>query len=212
MKRKGILTVFSGFSGSGKGTVMKRLLEQYPQHYALSVSCTSRKPRPGEREGVEYFFKTREAFQKMIAEDQFLEYARYVDNYYGTPAEYVKEQLASGRDVILEIELQGALQIKKRIPETLMIFLTPPSAGILEQRLRGRGTEEDAVIRARLGRAAEEARGIEQYDYLIINDDLELCVEQVHQLIQSQHARTDLQQEFVAQIRGEVNRFLDKND
>ena len=136
MKRKGILTVISGFSGAGKGTVMKRLLEKYPEEYALSISCTSRSPRPGEQDGREYFFKTNEEFEQMIAEDAFLEHAKYVDHYYGTPAAYVKEQMDAGRNVILEIELQGALQIRNKLPETILMFLMPPSADELENRLR----------------------------------------------------------------------------
>lgn len=208
MKRKGILTVISGFSGAGKGTVMKRLLEKYPEEYALSISCTSRSPRPGEQDGREYFFKTNEEFEKMIAEDAFLEHAKYVDHYYGTPAAYVKEQMDAGRNVILEIELQGALQIRNKLPETILMFLMPPSADELENRLRGRGTETDEVIRARLRRAVEESRSMEQYDYLVVNDNLETCVEEVHHLIQSQRMRTSECMDLITDMQEGVKKFL----
>ena len=208
MKRKGILTVISGFSGAGKGTVMKRLLEKYPEEYALSISCTSRSPRPGEQDGREYFFKTNEEFEQMIAEDAFLEHAKYVDHYYGTPAAYVKEQMDAGRNVILEIELQGALQIRNKLPETILMFLMPPSADELENRLRGRGTETDEVIRARLRRAVEESRSMEQYDYLVVNDDLETCGEEVHHLIQSQRMRTSECMDLITDMQEGVKKFL----
>ena len=135
---KGILVVVSGFSGAGKGTVMKRLMEKYDD-YALSVSATTRKPRPGEEDGREYFFRTRDEFEKLIEEDALLEYARYVENYYGTPRSYVEEQLQAGRNVILEIEIQGAMKIKEKIPEALLVFVTPPTVEELERRLTGRG-------------------------------------------------------------------------
>ena len=142
---KGILVVVSGFSGAGKGTVMKRLMEKYDD-YALSVSATTRKPRPGEEDGREYFFRTRDEFEKLIEEDALLEYAQYVENYYGTPRSYVEEQLQAGRNVILEIEIQGAMKIKKKIPEALLVFVTPPTVEELERRLTGRGTETAQVI------------------------------------------------------------------
>ena len=137
MREKGILIVVSGFSGSGKGTIMKELLKQY-DNYALSISATTRNPRPGEEDGREYFFKTVEDFEKMIAKEELIEYARYVDNYYGTPRAYVEEQLEAGKDVILEIEIQGALKVKEKFPDTLLLFVTPPSAEELKSRLVGR--------------------------------------------------------------------------
>ena len=187
---KGILVVVSGFSGAGKGTVMKRLMEKYDD-YALSVSATTRKPRPGEEDGREYFFRTRDEFEKLIEEDALLEYAQYVENYYGTPRSYVEEQLQAGRNVILEIEIQGAMKIKKKIPEALLVFVTPPTVEELERRLTGRGTETAQVIADRLARAGEEAKGMDQYDYILVNDDLDTCVEELHHLIQSQHARSE---------------------
>ena len=138
-KEKGILTVLSGFSGAGKGTVLRRLLEKY-DNYALSISATTRGPREGEENGREYFFKTREEFEKMIAKDELIEYAMYVNNYYGTPKAYVQEQLAEGKDVILEIEVQGALKVKEKFPDTPLIFITPPTASELKRRLTDRGT------------------------------------------------------------------------
>ena len=203
MDRKGILVVVSGFSGSGKGTLMKALVEKYHQ-YALSISATTRQPSPGEENGREYFFVTREAFLKMAEENALIEYAQYVENYYGTPREYVEKQLASGRDVILEIEIQGALRIKEQYPDALLLFVTPPSAEELKRRLTNRGTESAEVIEARLKRAAEEAEGVEAYDYIVVNDDLEACTERLHQLIEAQHSRTSLQKEFLNRIRAEL--------
>ena len=153
---KGILVVVSGFSGAGKGTVMKRLLEKYDD-YALSVSVTTRAPRPGEEDGIAYFFRSREEFEQLIREDALIEYAQYVENYYGTPRSYVEEQLSAGRNVILEIEIQGAMKVKEKIPEALLVFVTPPTVAELEKRLKGRGTETDQVIADRLARAGEEA-------------------------------------------------------
>ena len=203
MIRQGILIVVSGFSGAGKGTVMKSLIDRYDS-YALSVSATTRQPRPGEAEGKAYFFKTRDEFEQMIADGSLIEYAQYVENYYGTPREYVEKQLASGRDVILEIEIQGALRIKEQYPDALLLFVTPPSAEELKRRLTNRGTESAEVIEGRLKRAAEEAEGVEAYDYIVVNDELEACTERLHQLIEAQHSRTSLQKEFLNRIRAEL--------
>lgn len=206
MNRKGILLVVSGFSGAGKGTLMKELLSRY-DNYALSISATTRNPREGEVDGREYFFRTREEFEKMIAEDALIEHACYVGNYYGTPRAYVEEQLSLGKDVILEIEIQGALQIKKRFPDTLLLFVSPPDAATLKNRLVGRGTETMEVIENRLARATEEANGIEQYDYFIINDDLDACVRQVHEIIQGEHSRVFRNLELITEIRSELKTF-----
>ncbi len=197
---KGILVVVSGFSGAGKGTVMKRLLEKY-KDYALSVSATTRNPREGEVDGREYFFRTKEEFEKLIEEDALIEYAQYVGNYYGTPRSYVEEQLSQGKNVILEIEIQGAMKVKEKIPEALLVFVTPPTVEELKKRLVGRGTETEDVIADRLARAAEEAEGMGEYDYILVNDDLEECVENLHQIIRSEHARTVRNTEFVEEIK-----------
>ena len=140
MSQQGILTIISGFSGSGKGTIVRELMAQHPDEFALSISATTRAPREGEKEGVSYFFKSREAFEQMILQDELLEYAQYVDNYYGTPRAYVDRQLAAGKNVILEIEVQGAMKIREKYPDTLLLFVTPPSAEELKQRLVGRDT------------------------------------------------------------------------
>ncbi len=200
---KGCLTIISGFSGAGKGTVVKALMAKY-DCYALSISATTRNPREGEVNGREYFFKTKEEFETMIREDALYEYAQYVSNYYGTPKAYVQEQLAAGKDVILEIEVQGALAVKAKNPEALLIFITPPSAEELRRRLIGRGTETMEVINNRMKRAAEEAVHMEKYDYLILNDALDVCVEDVHRLIQSQHHRMEENLDIAAKITKEL--------
>ena len=206
MKHKGILIVVSGFSGAGKGTLMKQLVHAY-DNYALSVSMTTRKPRPGEQEGREYFFVNREEFEEKITNNGLVEYAQYCDNYYGTPREYVEKQLEKGKDVILEIEIQGALKIKEKFPTALLLFVMPPSAAELKKRLEGRGTESLEVIKKRLMRASEEAEGIENYDYIVINDKLEECVSQMHYLIQAAHFSPSRNEEFIENMRKELEAF-----
>ena len=206
MGREGILSVVSGFSGAGKGTIMKELLSRYEQ-YALSVSATTRKPRPGEEEGKEYFFKSREEFEQMIADDALIEHARYVDNYYGTPKAYVEEQLARGRDVILEIEIQGARKIKKRFPEAVLLFVTTKDAQTLKERLLGRKTETPEVIEQRLARAVQESEGIEEYDYLVVNDELNVCVAEIHSIIESEHRKIKYNMELINSVREELRNF-----
>lgn len=203
MNRKGILIVVSGFSGVGKGTLMKCLTERYG-HYALSISATTRPPRKGEEDGREYFFKTKEEFEQLIKEERLIEYACYCGNYYGTPCDYVEDQMEQGRDVILEIELQGALKVRQKYPEALLLFVMPPDAQTLLSRLQTRGTETEDVIRARLERAVEESQDVEKYDYMIINDDLEQSVEKLHSLIESQHYKMSRNLDFVGQIRKEI--------
>ena len=204
---KGVLTVVSGFSGAGKGTVMKRLIQKYDD-YALSISVTTRKPREGERDGIEYFFKTKEEVETMIENDEFLEYARYVDNYYGTPRFYVEEMLAKGKNVILEIEIQGAMQIKAKNPEAVLVFVTPPSFEELRNRLVGRGTETADVIESRLRRASEEAEGMLSYDYILVNDQVEDCVDRLHQIILSERAKAQRNEEFINTIQQEARIFM----
>lgn len=213
---KGILVVVSGFSGSGKGTLMNGLMETYGKDYALSVSATTRAPRPGEEHGKHYFFVSTEEFEEMIAKEELVEYAKYVSNYYGTPKKYVEEQLSAGKNVILEIEIQGALKIKEKFPDTVLMFVTAPDATILKNRLVGRGTEEQDVIDARLSRAYEESLGMEEYDYLVINDDLQACIdcvndiisnERKHQKEQNADHRISANIEFINNMRKELLSF-----
>lgn len=203
MEQKGILIVISGFSGAGKGTLVKELLRKYDD-YALSISMTTRMPRPGEREGVEYFFTDTAHFEEAIRQNGLIEYASYCGNYYGTPRTYVEEQLEAGRNVILEIEIQGALKVKERFPSSLLIFLTPPNVDELKRRLEGRGTEDARVIGERLARAVEESEGIEAYDYIVVNDKLEECVEEVRYLVDAARRAPVRREEFIREIREEL--------
>ena len=193
-KKKGILIVVSGFSGAGKGTIMNQLMKEYPDTYALSISATTRSPRPGEVHGKEYFFLSEKEFEDMIESGALLEYAQYVDHYYGTPKSYVQQQLEAGKDVILEIEIQGALKVKKANPDALLLFVTPPSAKELKRRLAGRGTEE-------------EAQGVEDYDYLVVNGDLEEAVQKVHTMIQNEHDRVARNHTLIETIKAELQCF-----
>ncbi|MCM1155623.1 MAG: guanylate kinase [Roseburia sp.] len=203
MRHRGILIVVSGFSGAGKGTLMKKLVAEY-EDYALSISATTRDPRPGEQDGREYFFLDKAAFEKKIAAGGFIEHACYCDNYYGTPRDYVESQLAAGKDVILEIEIQGALQIRKEYPTALLLFVMPPDAKELKRRLMGRGTETQEVIVKRLERAVEEAEGIEEYDYIVVNDDLDVCVKELHEIIVAAHNTPFRNEEFIENIKTEL--------
>ena len=203
MKQQGILAVVSGFSGAGKGTIMKALLNKY-DNYALSISATTRNPREGEEHGREYFFLTTEQFEDMIEKDQFIEYAQYVKNYYGTPRSYVEEKMAEGKDVILEIEIQGALKVKEKFPETLLVFVVPPTAEDLKNRLVGRGTETPEVIEERMKRALEESEEMDSYDYILVNDTVEKAVEDLHNLIQSQHMLARCNAERIGKMKEEL--------
>ena len=209
MQHQGILAVISGFSGAGKGTVMKALLEQYDS-YALSVSATTREPRPGEANGREYFFVSEQEFTSMIEKGDLIEYARYVNHYYGTPKAYVESMLAAGKDVLLEIEIQGALKVKQQFPEALLVFIVPPSAAELKNRLLSRGTESEDVIEKRLSRAAEEAEGMSSYDYILVNDTVEDCTARLHGLIQSQHYKTSANQKLIVQMEQELKELTSK--
>ena len=216
MKHKGKLVVISGFSGAGKGTLMKALMKEYGDSYALSVSATTRNPRPGEMDGVDYFFVTKDKFEQMIAEDALIEYAQYVGNYYGTPKEYVQQQLDLGKNVILEIEIQGALKIKEKFPDTVLMFVTAPNANELKNRLVGRGTETPEVIAARLSRACEESMGMEKYDYLVINDTIENGISLIDRLICDERSgnkennrahRVSANIDFINKMREELSGF-----
>jgi guanylate kinase len=172
VKRRGLLLVVSGPSGSGKGTVLSSLFERRNNLF-YSVSATTRSPRPGEIDGREYYFLTRQEFERKIDDGGMLEHACYCDNYYGTPRSAVEEQCNNGIDVILEIEVQGAMQVKKAWPDCVTIFIEPPSPQELERRLRGRGTESDEVIKNRLNTAMQEINHVREYDYIVVNDEVE---------------------------------------
>jgi guanylate kinase len=208
MTSRGILIVVSGFSGAGKGTIINELLKRYQEKYSLSISATTRKPRSGEVCGRDYFFKEIEEFEKMIAENQLIEYARYVGNYYGTPRDFVEKQLELGKDVILEIEIQGALQVKERYPEALLLFVTPPSIRSLQERLVRRGTETKDVIQSRMEQAVAESKVMIKYDYIIVNDILDTCVEKVHKIVSGEHFRAFRNQEFIDKIESELINIL----
>ena len=203
MKNKGLLLVISGFSGAGKGTVMKEIIKKYDD-YALSISATTRLPREGEVDGREYFFKTVEQFKQMINENKLIEYANYVGNYYGTPKEYVENHLEAGKNVILEIEIQGALNIKKLYPDAVLMFIMPPDAKELENRLRGRGTEDEKTVHARLMRAAEEAEGVEAYDYIVVNDDVTKCAERINDIVICEKSKASNNLDVINNIRREL--------
>ena len=204
LNKRGILIVVSGFSGAGKGTVMKRLMEKYSEAYALSVSMTTRGPRTGEIDGVHYFFVSREQFEQNIAKDGFVEHAQYCGNYYGTPRAYVEKQLSEGKNVILEIEIQGALLVKEKYPETLLLFVTPPSAEELKRRLVGRGTETMEQIDARMKRAIDEAPIMDKYDYIVLNDEVEKCVDKIHELVNSAKHSAGRNREFIEMMKKEL--------
>lgn len=202
MGKKGSLLVLSGFSGVGKGTVAKRLVEKYG--YSLSVSATTRAPREGEVHGKEYFFKSEEEFKNLIDYNGFIEYARYVENYYGTPRKFVEDELAAGHNVILEIEVQGAFHIKRQYEDALLIFITAPSAAAIKERLIGRGTESEEVIHKRMERAKEESKDMAKYDYIVINDDLEECVDRVHGIVQAKECLLKNNIEFIETTKKEL--------
>lgn len=190
-KERGLLIVLSGPSGVGKGTVCRVLREEENNNLQYSVSATTRKPREGEVEGVHYFFKTREQFEHMIEHKQLLEHAEFVGNYYGTPVEWVRETLESGKDVILEIEVQGAFQVKERFPEAVFLFLAPPSLQELRNRLVGRGTESEDVIKQRLLVAREEIELMDAYDYVVTNDEVDKAIDRIKAIVTAEHCKRE---------------------
>ena len=202
-KKKGKIVIISGFSGVGKGTVVKELMKNF-DHYALSVSMTTRNPRDGEEHGVNYYFVTNEVFEKMIKEDGFLEHAGYVDHYYGTPRAFVEENIANGTDVILEIEVQGAMQIKKDHPESVLIFVTTPSAREMARRLIGRKTETKEQILGRFKKAVIEADEMKQYDYIVINDDLDECVQELNRIVETEKGGVKYDPSFKEKFKSEL--------
>lgn len=204
IKERGLLIVLSGPSGVGKGTVRKELFSQPDTNYEYSISMTTRKPREGEVDGVDYFFKEREGFEKLIEEGKLLEHAEYVGNYYGTPIDYVNETLDAGRDVFLEIEVQGATQIREKAPHALFIFLAPPSLSELQDRLIGRGTESQEVIQNRIAAANEELEMMNLYDYVVENDEVELACERINAIILAEHCRRErVEKQYLAMLKGE---------
>lgn len=207
MKDKGMIVVLSGFSGAGKGTIMKHLLQEHPGEFYLSISATTRKKRQGEEDGREYFFKTREEFDDMIRQDRLLEYATFNGNSYGTPRDYVEKLVEEGKDVLLEIEIQGALQVKKLYPEALLLFVMTPTADELKARLVGRGTETEEVIAQRLAISGKESSYMPGYDYLVVNDDIDRSVELVYSIISCEHYRTSRNIEKIKEMQKELKKF-----
>lgn len=196
MNKRGKLFIVSGFAGTGKSTITKGLVKNY-DCYELSISATTRPARGNEQHGREYFFLSKEEFEGLIEAEGFLEHAIYLDHHYGTPKEWVNSRLEEGKDVILEIEMQGALQIKANIPDCLLIFLLPPSIEELEKRLINRGTETSEQIANRIRRAKEEVDYIQHYDYIVINEDVEKTIEIVHNIVQSEKYKVNCNLDFV---------------
>ncbi len=202
MEKKGLLIVISGFSGAGKGTIVKRLVDRFG--YSLSVSCTTRAPRPGEVDGKDYHFKTKEEFENLIDYNGFIEYAQYVDNYYGTPRAFVEQEMAKGNNVILEIEVQGAMNIKNQYPEAVLMFVTAPSAAVLKERLVGRGSEDLKTVQKRMKQAVVESNSMSVYDYIVINDDLEACVDSIQGIIKAEASKSSHNAGFIEHIKREL--------
>ena len=200
--KKGILVVFSGPSGAGKGTVLGEYFKNNPEA-VYSISATTRRPRPGERDGVDYHFISREKFEEMIQRDEVIEYAVYNGNYYGSPAEPIRRHLEEGRDVILEIEVKGAAQVRKKFPQAVSVFVLPPSFAELRRRLTGRGTETDEEIRGRLETARREVAMAPEYDYIVVNDQVERAARCLGEIIRAAKCVPRFNQELVAQILGE---------
>lgn len=191
MQEKGLLIVLSGPSGVGKGTVRKAVFSQENTAFEYSISMTTRAPRQGEVNGVDYFFKTREEFEELIKQGKLLEYAEFVGNYYGTPVDYVQETLNKGKDVFLEIEVEGAKQVREKFPDGLFIFLVPPSLSELKNRIVTRGTESEDVINDRMRVAKEEIEMMHLYDYVVENDKIELAVERINAIVIAEHLRRE---------------------
>ena len=200
---KGRIIIISGFSGTGKGTIVNKLLDS-SDDYEISISATTRAMRQGEVEGKSYFFVTKEKFEDMISKDELLEYACYVNNYYGTPKKYVFDELEKGKNVILEIEVQGALQVKKIYNEAMLIFILPPSAKALYDRLKSRNTETDEMIKNRLTRSLEEISFINQYDLVVVNDDLNECVKKIKSVVENNATIDDTEKETINNI---INKY-----
>lgn len=203
MSKEGLMCVVSGFSGSGKGTIMEELTKRY-DNYAVSISATTRNPRDGEKEGVSYFYKTKDEFEKLIAENALYEYNNYQGNYYGTLRTYVDDLRKKGKDVICEIDVNGAMHIREQFPDTVLIFVTPPSAEELKRRLVNRGTEEKEKINGRLRQAVEESRYMDRYDHILINDRLDTCVEDLNRILVMEHMRPSRQKDFIKSLQNDL--------
>ncbi len=191
MSERGLLIVLSGPSGVGKGTVRKAIFESEGNEFEYSISMTTRKMREGEVEGLDYFFRSREEFEALIQAGKMLEHAEYVGNYYGTPLDYVNQTLNEGKDVFLEIEVQGAMKVKEKVPDGVFIFLTPPDFDELKSRIVNRGTDDMSVIDERMKVAREEVEMMRHYDYAVVNDKVELAVDRIKKIIESEHYRVD---------------------
>ncbi|MBN2504216.1 MAG: guanylate kinase [Bacilli bacterium] len=191
LNERGLLVVISGPSGVGKGTIRKALFEMPDNNFCYSVSMTTRKPREGEVDGVDYFFVSREEFERRIKQKQFLEYAEFVGEYYGTPLEYVEKKLSEGKEVIIEIEVQGALQVREKMPEAVFVFIVPPSKQVLYDRLMKRGTEQTKDIEKRIDKAEREYHLAYKYDYIVVNDDVYNAADRIYAIIRAEHAKTE---------------------
>ena len=207
MHHKGILIVMSGFSGAGKGTIVKEMLNRYKDEYKLSISATTRQPRVGEVDGESYFFLTKDKFESMIDNDGFVEWAEYVGNYYGTPKKWVDEQLEAGNKIILEIEMQGALKVRQRFKDALLLFITPPDYVTLKERLINRGTEDMETVQNRLKRAVKETEYIEQYNHVIVNNDVIEAAEEIHDIVCREVKKRHMHEEFIENFINQYNTY-----
>ena len=203
MRKKGLLIVISGPSGAGKGTICTEWLRRHPET-VLSVSVTTRPPRPGEKDGINYFFRTPEEFKKMTEENEFLEYAEVYGHYYGTPKKYVQKHLMAGQDVILEIDIQGAIQVKDRFEKGVFLFVVPPTMDELKKRITKRGTEGRDVILKRFHCAFEEINFVKRYNYIIVNDTVEEAVQKMEAILLAEKCRVDRNEELILQIQGGI--------
>lgn len=206
---RGLLIVLSGPSGVGKGTVRAAVFDRKDHNYVYSVSATTRRSRPGEVHGVDYHFVTRDEFKELIDNDALLEYAEYVGNFYGTPIAKIEEELAKGHDVFLEIEVQGAMKVRERMPEGVFIFLAPPNLGELENRITNRGTDSQEVIYERMQKAREEIELMKHYDYVVINDEVENAVDRINAIICSEHLKVE---RTIEKIQGDIHDYFQKGD
>lgn len=200
MNKKGLLIIISGPSGSGKGTIVKELIKS--KQYYVSISLTTRTPRIGEEEGIHYFFRSQEEFFKLRDNNELLEWAEFCGNFYGTPKSNVEKKLEEGKNVILEIEVQGALKVKQMYPESVFIFVVPPSMDELRNRLINRGTEKHSVIEERLTRAREEIKLMDRYDYIVVNDVLLMAVSNINTIVKAEHLKSQRNLYLTKQIIG----------